>query len=142
VVGAFVANGLTPYFGAQFHHTAAMLSNLRIDEGCHNSLLFPEALATDPYVRLDALEVAPHRADEQTLAAITERLWDVRALYLARQSWCRVHTEPLPARGTYRGRPFATDDICAEWPLPSPALAGFRRFQINLKRACPIRCLH
>lgn len=142
VLGAFIANGLTPYLGAQFHHTAAMLSNLRIDEGCHNSLVFPETLATDPYVRIDALLVAENRADERTLTAIHERLWDVRALHQAKKGWCRIHTEPLPMRGTYRGRPFATDDVCETWPLPEPALTGFRRFQVNLKRACPTRCLH
>jgi hypothetical protein len=144
VVGAFIANGLTPYLGAQFHHTAAMLSNLRIDAGCHNSLVFPETLrgAHDPYVRLDTIDFADHRADPPTREAITERLWDLRALYEARTAWCRVHEEPLPAHGTFRGRTFTTGDLCSDWPLPEPSLSGFRRFQVNLKRACPQRCLH
>lgn len=144
VVGAFVANGLTPYLGAQLHHTAAMLSNLRIDEGCHNSLVFPSSLAADPYVRLDAVHFAPERADAATRAAIEARLWEIGALYRARRDWCAIHTEALPLRGRYRGRRFATDDLCARdgWPLPEPSLLGFRRFQINLTENCPQRCLH
>ncbi len=144
LVGGYLANGLTPYFGLQLHHTAAMLSNLRIDEGCHNSLVFPAALATDPYVRLDAIHFAPHRAEPETRAAFEARLWELGALFEARARWCEIHDEPLPAQGRYRGRSFATDDLCASdgWPLPEPVLLGLRRFQVNLRRECPQRCLH
>ena len=62
VIGSsLVINGLTPYFGIQFHHAAAMLSNLRIDDGCHNSFVFPASMRlSDPYVRIDRIGFAQH----------------------------------------------------------------------------------
>ncbi len=144
VVGTFIANGLTPYFGAQFHHTAAMLSNLRIDASCYNSLVIPEALRGphDPYVRIDDIQFAPHRAPPEKRHAVTERLWSLSALHRARSIWCHIHIEPLPLRGTFRGIEFSTDDFCTDWPLPQPTLKTMRRFQVNLNRTCPQRCLH
>jgi hypothetical protein len=141
----FVANGLTPYLGVQFQHTAAMLSNLRIDDACYNSVLFPEALRLyDPYVRLERLEFAPHRSTPDASAAFIDRLWEPNALHRAREGWCRVHPEPLPAAGSYRGQRFEVPDLCAPgaWPLPEPWLPGFRRYQVNLTKGCNRRCLH
>ena len=40
----FCLNALTPYWGTQTQHTGAMLSNLRIDEGCWNHFLMPESV--------------------------------------------------------------------------------------------------
>jgi hypothetical protein len=142
---AFVLHGLTPYLGVQFHHTGAMLSNLRIDRGCHNSLLFPEALrASDPYVRIDEVAFAPHRAGPAIRAAALARLWSLDALWRERARWCAVHREPLPLAGSYRGEPFEAADFCADdgWSLPRPWLTGMRRFQVNLSRDCPQACVH
>ena len=51
---------LTPYVGIQFQHTAAMLSNLRVDNGCHNSLLFPSSwIGQDTYLRIHRHPLAP-----------------------------------------------------------------------------------
>jgi hypothetical protein len=141
----FVLNGLTPYVGLQLHHTGAMLSNLRIDAGCHNSLVFPEALVgRDPYVRIDEVSFAAGRAPDGYAASVTERLWGPDALYLARQRWCRAHREPLPLRGSYRGAPFDIPDFCADdgWRFARPWFPGLRRFQVNLSRTCPQPCVH
>lgn len=138
-------NALTPYLGLQFHHTAAMLSNLRIDAGCWNSLVFPEWLRlSDPYVRLSRLEFAPGRATPGARDAFRDRLWEPGALFEARARWCRTHPEPLPVAGSYRGVRFERSDLCAPegWPLDEPVLPGFRRFQVNLTRTCQKRCLH
>jgi hypothetical protein len=145
VAALFFGNGLTPYLGLQFHHTGAMLSNLRIDRGCHNSLVFPEAMrVVDPYVRLDDVGFAPHRASPLLRASVTERLWGPEALYRARARWCSVHKEPLRVRGSHDGRAFDVRDFCADdgWPLAAPWLPGTRRFQVNLLRRCPQACVH
>jgi hypothetical protein len=145
LVAVYLVNGVTPYFGLQMHHTAAMLSNLRIDEGCYNSLVFPEAMRLDdPYVRIEAIGFARDRVDPEYRKTITDRLWEPAALYQARDYWCGKHDEPLPVAGSYRGVPFDVPDFCAAdgWPLAEPTLLGFRRFQVNLRRTCPLRCVH
>jgi hypothetical protein len=142
---AYGFNALTPYLGLQVHHTAAMLSNLRIDEGCWNSLLFPEWLRLrDPYVRLSRLEFASGRSTPGAGIAFRDRLWEPSALYQARERWCRTHPEPLPVAGGYRGVAFEQSDFCAAdgWPLSKPVLPGLRLFQVNVTRTCQKRCLH
>lgn len=144
-VALYGLNALTPYLGLQLHHTAAMLSNLRIDRGCWNSLVFPEWLRLrDPYVRLSRLEFAPGRATPGAARAFTERLWEPSALYQARERWCATHPEPLPIAGSYGGVHFERDDFCAAdgWPLAKPVLPGLRLFQVNVTRTCQKRCLH
>src|SRR5690625_4803093 len=50
----FIFHGLTPYSGLRTQHTSAMVSNLRIDQGCWNSLIFPESWRlSDDYIRVD-----------------------------------------------------------------------------------------
>ncbi|MCA9625256.1 MAG: hypothetical protein KC731_39810, partial [Myxococcales bacterium] len=140
----FLLHGLTPYLGLGFHRTGAMLSNLRIDRGCHNSLLFPEALRlADPYVVVDRIDFAPGRADPAYADTVTERLWSIAALERAREHWCKKHPEPLAMEGRHEGRAFAVADLCKEGlPFATPWFAGMRRFQVNLTRHCPQRCVH
>jgi hypothetical protein len=138
VAALFLVNGLTPYAGLQFHRTGAMLSNLRIDDGCNNSFLFPAA--PDPYVRIDRIDFANGRAVDGLAERITTRLWGPEALHRARLYWCRIHDEPLLVEGTYRGERFSYPDFCASWTRPP--LSGMRRFQANLQRHCPQRCIH
>jgi hypothetical protein len=145
VTTLFALNGLTPYLGIQFHHTGAMLSNLRIDDGCTNSWVMPAALRLgDPYVRIDRIDFAPGRAAPGVTESITKRLWAPEALWRARHSWCAVHDEPLPVAGTWRGKSFELNDLCAPdgWPFGKVWLPGMRRFQVNLERQCPQRCVH
>jgi hypothetical protein len=141
IAALFVVNALTPYAGLQFHHTGAMLSNLRIDAGCSNSLLFPPP--PDPYVRVDAIHFAEGRAVSGVAERITARLWGPEAIDGARAHWCSLHPEPLRVVGSYRGVPFDEADIChATAPWSPMGLRGMRRFQTNLTRACPQRCIH
>ena len=143
VVTLFVLNGLTPYLGLQFHRTGAMLSNLRIDAGCHNSLLFPESLrGHDPYVRVEHIEFAAGRAEPNVSALVGARLWSPEALYRARQRWCARHPEALPVLLRFHDEELEVGNLCVEWPLDRPWLGGMRRFQSNLTRACPQRCVH
>ena len=145
-VGWFL-HGLTPYIGVQYQHTGAMLSNLRIDAGCHNSLVMPEALrGRDPYLRIDEASIGdgarPARARR-----IEATLWNVAALHTMRRNWCIPELRPIRYRGTWRGRPFEIDDLCADdWLDALPGAAwwppGFQRFQKNLERRCPAACVH
>lgn len=141
----YAANAATPYFGLQFHHTGAMLSNLRIDDGCHNSLVLPKAMRLyDPYVRVERVEFASHRAAPGYAAKVRERLWSRRALWKARRRWCRVHSEKLAILASYRGRSYPIPDFCslAGWPFGRLWLPSFRAYQVNLRRSCPQACLH
>lgn len=146
-LAVWVAHGFTPYIGWQYQHAAAMLSNLRIDDGCHNSLVMPGWLpAGDPYVRIDAASFAdgarPARAER-----VEATLWNRAALYTMRRNWCVDHLRPIRFEGTYRGASFVLEDLCADdWldevPQLESLLPGFQRFQKNLERACPAACVH
>ena len=47
-----------PYAGIQYQHTAAMLSNLRVDEPCRNSLVVPHKWhGPDPYIRISRAKI-------------------------------------------------------------------------------------
>ncbi|MEM9070310.1 MAG: hypothetical protein AAGE52_17515 [Myxococcota bacterium] len=119
---------LTPYLGLQFHHAGAMLSNLRIDQGCWNHLLMPEALRLqDPYLRIDAIELADLEAREEAI----ERLWTPRQLREALDEWCEVGAVPMRLEGR------RLSNACGE-TFDSPR--GL--FQTNLQRTCPQRCIH
>ncbi len=134
-------NALSPYSGLHFHHAAAMLSNLRIDEGCWNSFVFPESLRVhEPYVRIDSVTLG----DAGREAEARERLWTHETLATARRRWCRNRTEPLAVAGTWRGGAFAIPSFCSDegWPFGQPLLAGFRPYQVNLTRNCPQACVH
>jgi hypothetical protein len=104
-------------------------------------LLFPPP--PDPYVRVDAIHFAEGRAVPGVAERITARLWGPEAIELARAYWCSLHPEPLRVVGSYRGVPFDEPDICHATAPWSPLwLRGMRRFQTNLMRACPQRCIH
>ncbi len=140
--GVWLLNGVTPYLGLQFQHAGAMLSNLRIDSGCWNSLVVPEAVRRrDPYVRLESVDYP----DPERRAAIAARLWNPNALWHARRAYCRERGGVQPAlvvSGSYAGRRFSVVDLCRRWPLPPVRLPGYRGFQVNLQRQCPQACVH
>jgi len=142
----WTANGLTPYLGLQYQHTAAMLSGLRIDPGCHNSLVIPEALRlTDPYLRIDTAHFAHPRPDRERI--LRESLWNLPALYAMRTNWCIPENRPITLTGTWQGMAFHLPDLCAEdWRTHLPGhpewLPGFQRFQKNLSRTCAQACVH
>lgn len=142
ILGLLVANALTPYLGLQFHHTAAMLSNLRIDRGCWNSVIFPESIRiVEPYVRIDEARVGDGEAIvEERLESL---LWTPESLRVFRDD-CRHYERPVRIRGTWRGRRFEVGDLCRvdDWPFGEGALPRFRGFQHNLTRECPQRCIH
>lgn len=140
----WVANGLTPYFGVQYQHAAAMLSGLRIDTGCHNSLLMPAWLVVeDPYVRIDAASL-PGRPERERI--LLESLWNLPALHTMHRNWCIPENRPITLTGTWRGEAFHIEDLCAkDWRRALPGedwFPGFQRYQKNLGRECRQACIH
>lgn len=136
-----LVNGTTPYLGLQFHHAAAMLSNLRIDEGCWNHLLVPESVrVVEPYVRIEAMEVGPEtRAPEALITHAREALWHPASLRDAVERWCDAGAAPIALELRFEGRRVSVDDACDHLPLPAQARG---LFQTNLPRRCPARCIH
>ncbi|MFU8804413.1 MAG: hypothetical protein ACNA8W_11430, partial [Bradymonadaceae bacterium] len=90
IVALFLIHGLSPYLGVRFQHTAAMVSGLRIDEGCWNSLIFPEALRlSDGYIRIETAYFREPGAAESLETTLLEQLWSPPQLRQMRRNWCR-----------------------------------------------------
>lgn len=140
-------NCLTPYLGVQYQHSAAMLSNLRIDAGCHNSLVIPEAVRiVEPYIRVEHARFGAGLKPER-VARLKATLWNLPALATMHRNWCIPEHRPLTLRGTWRGAAFTIPDLCApDWQAHLPGAAGawtgFQRYQKNLLRECPTACVH
>ena len=138
---------LTPYLGIQVQHTAAMLSNLRIDNGCHNSLIFSEALVgKDTYVRISSAKFGTDRWGKR-VEILEDGLWNEAALFTMRRKWCVEWVRPIALTMQYRGKTIEIDDLCSEGSLnffPSffQTLPQYQRFQKNLTRNCHQACIH
>ncbi|MGC6416282.1 MAG: hypothetical protein ACON3Z_04160 [Bradymonadia bacterium] len=143
----WLAHGLLPYFGVKYQHSAAMLSNLRIDKPCYNSLIMPTFVGEhDPYVRVLRARIGrgqrPRR--EQIL---TDGLWTPTAMSVMHKNWCIPELRPILIEGDYRGRAFTISDLCERrWYEPlgftQPPWSGLQRFQKNLKARCETACIH
>jgi hypothetical protein len=145
----------SPYLGLEVQHSAAMLSNLRIDQGCWNHLLIPEAVRwRDDLIRIKRASLgAPERHPKQR-DALTGELWDLPRLRTAARNWCKADSaRPLRIEGHHQRAPFTIDDLCAPGALDPLAATGgmfggperlprYLRFQKNLSRACPTVCVH
>lgn len=152
VLIAFGVNAVTPYLGVQYQHAAAMLSNLRIDEGCWNHFVVPESVrVTDDYVRVDAVWFVEPGALPEYESIVLEQLWSPPQIRQMRRNWCREELRPFHMSGTFRGRRWEISDLCDEqesWPFDDAGVFGvevfgdFLRFQKNLERECPQSCIH
>lgn len=151
IVGLFLLNGVTPYLGVQYQHTGAMVSGLRIDRGCWNSLIVPESVRLrDAYIRVNSVYfVRPgHRPVYED--KVRTKLWSPPQLRQMRRNWCRPANRPLYLSGTFHKRRFVIEDLCAGKPLPFQdagifgveLFGDYLRFQKNLERACPQTCIH
>lgn len=150
---AFWGNGMTPYAGIQYQHAAAMLSNLRIDQGCWNSYLFPESVRLrDDYIRIDRAYFNTPGAIPDYEAIVTSQLWSPPQLRQMQRNWCKPSARPFYIEGTWRGEVFEIKDLCAlahdELPFEGAGAFGIElfpnalRFQKNLERTCPQKCIH
>ncbi len=149
----FLLHGLIfPYLGIEMQHSGAMLSNLRIDPPCHNSLIFPK-LAVDPYFYLDEVRFAQIQTGEpaQRAQIMQNTLWNWTAFHTMRTNWCGSDLEPIFFRGHYQGQNFEIQNLCemgalehlgsqlkiGKWELPQ-----WQRFQKNLTKNCQEACVH
>ncbi len=147
----FALNGLLPYVGLRFSHTGAMVSNLRIDRGCWNSLVFPESMRiTDDYIRIEKTHLARPGFLLEYETILLEKLWSPPQLLQMRRNWCKPVLRPIFLEGTFRERAFVIEDLCDEQPLPfaDDGMLGIEifknslRFQKNLLKQCPTTCIH
>lgn len=152
VFGAiYLLHGLLPYTGLKVQHASAMLSNLRIDPACHNSLIFPRGLCVrDPYVYVDEARIGQGQRPARE-RVLRETLWSIAALHAARENWCIPELRPIMLRGRWRGEAFSLPDLCAEDftdHLPDAGFPGasffpwYQALQKNLPRACHAACVH
>ncbi len=152
VLAIFVLNCFSPYLGVQYQHSAAMLSNLRIDKGCWNSSVFPESIRlSDDYVRVEKTYfVEPDRIEEYE-NIVLDQLWSPPQMRQMRRNWCSKSIQPFYLEGTYKQRKFVIEDLCNEeekWPFDEDGIFGISlfdgalRFQKNLNKVCPQACLH
>ncbi len=152
VLLVFALNCASPYLGVQYQHSAAMLSNLRIDEGCWNSLIIPEGTRLrDEYVRIEKVHfIEPGRIEEYE-KIVLEQLWSPPQILQMRRNWCSDAIRPFYMEGTFLGRSFAIQDLCdhgESWPFEDDGIFNVElfpdalRFQKNLYRDCPQSCVH
>ena len=149
---AILLNGLTPYLGIQYQHTGAMLSNMRIDRGCWNTYLLPESVRVqEEYIRFEHAQMGTNGTREEYEQTLTTQLWSAPQLRQIQRNWCAPHNRPIRVEGTWRGAPFAFEDLCDPAINAHFGAAGmwgvnlfpdFLRFQKNLKRQCPQACIH
>jgi len=140
---------LSPYLGVEVQHSGAMLSNLRIDPACFNSLVAPR-VGWDPYIRIEEAQLG--RAERpKKVKVLREQLWGWAALNTIRRNWCSPTTSPFVLRGSWGGEPFEIDDLCASGglleleasrPLQTSLPVGWQRLQKNLSRRCDQACVH
>ena len=115
IVALYVLHGLTPYLGVQYQHAGAMLSNLRIDEGCWNSAVVPESVRiTDDYVRIDDVYFRKPGLNAEYEEIVRTQLWSPPQILQMRRNWCRDESRPLFLSGTFRGETWTIYDLCAE----------------------------
>jgi hypothetical protein len=138
---------MTPYFGVQVQHTGAMLSNLRVDTECHNSLIFsPDLVLEDQYMRVNTVSFGTEKWASR--ARILEAgLWNEAALSTMKRNWCVPWARPIAMTVVYRAKSVVIADLCDTGSLDffSPSqrlLSGYQRFQKNLTRSCSQSCIH
>ncbi len=146
VLMIWMLNGLSPYLGLQYQHSGAMLSNLRIDQGCANHLILGALQPPDPYIRIEDARIGTGQRPGRE-RVLRQTLWNRAALATMRRNWCIPELRPIRLEGSYGGGHFLINDLCSNnWTVSAPTLAthwpGFQRYQKNLLRRCDAACIH
>ncbi len=143
---------LFPYLGLEMQHSSAMLSNLRIESRCHNSLIFPN-LGIDPYLYLDEVRFNHYTSGEpfERAQKLTQTLWHWTAFYTMKKNWCPSHLEPIYFKGHNQKTTFDIQNLCDDQAFKALAdqldigfceLPQWQRFQKNLSIDCHDACVH
>jgi hypothetical protein len=148
ILAIYVSHGLlSPYMGIEVQHSAAMLSNLRVDPACANSLIMPP-LGGDPYVYIEEASFGQRSLPKRRLI-VKRGLWNLTAISTMQTNWCIAEHRPLQLSITHQGQSFFIDDLCRKDALDPVykaasifALRGWQRFQKNLQRQCHQTCVH
>ena len=145
VVCFYGVHGLSPYIGVEFQHSAAMLSNLRVDPACANSVVMPRT-SYDPYIYIDEVRFGSRSLPRREMI-VRETLWNLSALHTMRRNWCIPENQPLTVKGSYARSPLIINNLCAPGALDQlsrDALfpSGWQRYQKNLSRTCHAECVH
>jgi hypothetical protein len=148
ILALYVSHGLlSPYVGIEVQHSAAMLSNLRVDPACANSLIMP-SLGGDPYVYIEEARFGQRSLPKRRLI-VKRGLWNLTAISTMQANWCIPEHRPLQLSITHRGQSFLIDDLCRKDALVPVynaasifALRGWQRYQKNLQRQCHQTCVH
>ena len=142
-----VHGAMSPYLGIEVQHSSAMLSNLRIDPPCHNSLIFPQ-LSDSPYVYIDKVQFGQNPRPKRS-KVLKEGLWSLTALATMQKNWCIPENRPLSLSLRYYNQTYSLKDLCepkALIPLYDKSLnlrfLSWQRFQKNLRRQCHQSCVH
>ena len=96
------------------------------------------------------LDARSGHGGEEYEQIVLEQLWSPPQILQMRRNWCRDETRPFHISGTFRDRRFTVEDVCIEQPLPFPddgmfdrsVFPDFLRYQKNLMKECPQRCIH
>lgn len=147
LAGVWVMFCMTPYVGVQVQHTGAMLSNLRIDAECHNSLIFSSDLAlADQYMRINRVSFGTDQWASRA-RILEEGLWNEAALTTMKRNWCVPWARPIAMTVVYQEEATMISDLCNKGALDFFSrsqwlLSGYQRFQKNLTRRCRQSCIH
>jgi hypothetical protein len=133
---------LTPYLGLNMHHAGAMLSNVRIDHGCWNSVVMPEAMRLeDPYVRVTGVE-SDDLAARAEAADLVGSLYVPSELHCALQPVCAQAHAAVRVVGSFHAASLILEDACRDWPFTDPLLPGYARFRTSITGTCRQVCVH
>ena len=141
---------LSPYVGVEVQHSAAMLSNLRVDAACANSVVMPR-LGAAPYIEITEIHWGERELKERARRT-RATLWNLAALHTMQRNWCIPENRPLLIKGRrHSDTPdmyeFIIPDLCSVGALNTLDIdtwfpAGWQRFQKNLSRDCHAPCVH
>lgn len=138
---------LSPYLGVEVQHSAAMLSNLRIDPPCANSLIFPP-VNESPYVYIQDAQFGQTLRPKR-IKILREGLWSLTALVTMKNNWCIPENRPLFMSLKYYTQNYELKDLCEPKSLEQLynnvgylSFLNWQRFQKNLRRQCQQKCVH
>ena len=157
IIGFYALHGASPYLGVEMQHSAAMLSNLRVDTPCENHLFLP-TLKPLPYLYIHQARFAnPTQKHHKRVRILKESIWNLTALHQMQKNWCIPHQRPIQITLSFDPIPqepmlFKIDDLCTPDALDEIRqahgiggqlwLSGWQRLQKNMKRQCNQACIH
>ncbi len=149
-----LVNNMTPYLGAKYRLSFAMLSNLRADSGRWNHWIFPRWLhlpAHDPFLRVTEVRITdregrlrpPPRREVRDGGVLTVGTFAPYS-FARRVDGHRRGGDEFDVSFTYRGAPYRFERALSDDAFGAfvDALPARRLFQAKLSLDGPQRCVH